>query len=179
MQFLDVTRALKLAVGDTSEPSIPITECKARLYYVEKPPSELCVGAAVVQTNDEQVAMFRQAIASSTRKRQQLRHDALLRSMEAVVRRHGWMDIPAPVKKEFDMDLVEITLVREALHKEPLVFVDDPRPSFLRNVSRSRVTQKEVKRVQLFKRLLIFIDESLSAENHIRLSHFAYNKNEQ
>ena len=39
--------------------------------------------------------------------------------------------------------------------------------------------EEELERVQLFKRLLIFIDESLSAENHIRLSHFAYNKNEQ
>lgn len=146
MQFLDVTRALKLALGDTTVASPPIAALRARLYYVERPPSELAVGAAVVQTKDDQVGALRLAIASSPQKRLKARHAALLRSMEEVVRRHGWLDIPAAVKREFDMDLVEITLVREVLHSEPLVFVDDPRPSFLKKVNSSRVSQKEVKR---------------------------------
>ena len=148
MQFIDVTRVLRLAIGDNSTKDFSGCTSSATLHYIEKsrvPELSKTVGMAIVQTNEHDFNMLRSAIQGSSKKHLGRRNKALMYNLKRVLDKYGsWIDLPTDVNIEFDTDMVEITLIRESLYGEALVFATDPRPEFMKKTN--GITPKEVKK---------------------------------
>lgn len=149
MQFIDVTRAMRLVIGDDTTENIPLSLTTPALYHVESsrvPELSKRIGMAIVQTKERDLAMLHAAIHSSDKKHLARRHKALMFSLKRAIEKHGWVDMPTEAKIEFDTDLIEITLIRERLYGEPVVLTADPRPGFMKKASNNNITPKDVKK---------------------------------
>ena len=122
MQLLDVTRVLRLAIGDDSTKDLSGQMSSASLHYVERsrvPKLSKTVGMAIVQTKKHDLNMLRAAIQASDKKHLGRRNRALMCSLKRTIDKYGsWIDLPTDVNIEFDTDMVEITLIRESLYGE-------------------------------------------------------------
>lgn len=148
MQFIDVTRVFKIVTGDEKNEDHNLLP-KPNLYYVKNTSSSEIinapVGVAVVQTKASDIMMLRNIVHCLDRKSLKRRYNALICSIKRVIKKYSLFDIPTDVKIEFDTDLIEITVIREWLYGEAITLTDDPRPDFLKNVNKTKLTHEDVK----------------------------------
>jgi hypothetical protein len=147
MQFIDVTRALRLAVDDDNTDDMSPFIPTANLYHVKNeniPEVTKRVGMAIIESKEHDVNMLRSAICSAERNHLRRRHKALVYNLRNMMLKHNFVNIPIEDKAEFDTDLLEVTLIREKIYGEPLKLVSDPRPDFMKQLN-NVATPKNIK----------------------------------